>query len=149
MSGDWARFPVAVHVLVLRGDEILLLRRFNTGYEDGKLSVVAGHVERGETVTQAAIREGREEVGLSLAPDRVRVVGVMHRRSDDERIDFFLTYPLGDGEPRNLETDKCSELVWVRLDELPADTIPYVRAAIEQFRAGRWFGEFGWGDRPA
>ena len=143
-------FPVAVHVFLLRGDQVLLLRRCNTGYEDGKLSVVAGHVEPGETVTGAALRESREEVGLTLEPDRLRVVGVMHRKSTDERIDFFLSYPLDDGVPRNLEEGKCSELLWARRSALPIDTIPYVRAAIETFHdhrghwRGHWFQEFGW-----
>src|SRR5438105_5208270 len=79
-----SNFPVAVHVLPLRGEEVLLLRRSNTGYEDGKLSVVAGHVEPGETVTQSAVRETREEVGLELSRERLRVVGVMHRMSKNE-----------------------------------------------------------------
>ena len=138
------RFPVAVHVFFLRGDEILLLRRLNTGYEDGKLGVVAGHVKPGETVTRAAIRESREEIGLEPAGDRIRVVGVMHRKSNDERIDFFLSCALGDEEPRNVEAEKCSELAWAKRSALPDDTIPYVRAALENFRGGRWFEEFGW-----
>ena len=131
-------------MLLLRGDHVLMLRRSGTGYEDGKLSVVAGHVERGETVTRAAVRESREEVGLDLAPARLRVVGVMHRKSEDERIDFFLAYPLEHQEPENVEAEKCSELVWAKRSALPADTIPYVRAAIEGFDERRWFQEFGW-----
>jgi 8-oxo-dGTP diphosphatase len=138
------RFPVAVHVFVVREDEILLLRRLNTGYEDGRLSVVAGHVEPGETVTQAAIREGHEEVGLEFSRDRLRVVGVMHRRSEDERIDFFLSYRLGDKEPRNVEPHECSELIWTKRSELPSDTILYVRVAITTFPDDGWFREFGW-----
>jgi 8-oxo-dGTP diphosphatase len=78
------RFPVAVHVFLLRREEVLLLRRCDTGFEDGKLSVVAGHIEPGEPVTQAALRETREEVGLTLSPERLRVVGVMHRKSREE-----------------------------------------------------------------
>lgn len=140
------KFPVAVHVLLLRGDEILLVRRCNTGFEDGKLSVPAGHVEPGESVTRAALRETREEVGLTLSADRLRVVGVMHRKSDNERVDFFLSYRLepGDGEPENLEPEKCSELLWVDQSRLPADMIPYVRAGIENVRQGVWFQAFGW-----
>lgn len=149
MNRPWARYPVAVHVFFIRGDAILLLRRFNTGFEDGKLSVVAGHVEPGETVRQAALRESREEVGLELSPELLRVVGVMHRKSADERIDFFLSYPLEADEPRNVEADKCSALVWAKRSELPTDTIPYARAAIDMFRDGDWFQEFGWDDRPA
>src|SRR5436190_19012094 len=97
-------FPLAVHVFLLRGDFVLLLRRLNTGYEDGKLSVVAGHVEAGETVTQAAIREAREEVGVDLSRDRLQVVGVMHRKAGDERVDFFLSYRLDAERPRNVES---------------------------------------------
>jgi 8-oxo-dGTP diphosphatase len=49
-------YPVAVHLFFLRDpDQVLLLRRCNTDYEDGNYSVIAGHVESGETVT-AAIR---------------------------------------------------------------------------------------------
>jgi 8-oxo-dGTP diphosphatase len=140
------RFPVAVHVFLLRGEEVLLLRRCDTGFEDGKLSVVAGHIEPGEPVTQAALRETREEVGLTLSPERLRVVGVMHRKSREERVDFFLAYRLeGEGEqPCNREPGKCSELVWAKLASLPEDTIPYVRTGIENFRSGVWFQEFGW-----
>ena len=141
------RFPVAVHLLLLRGDDVLLVRRSNTGYEDGRLSVVAGHVEAGESITEATIREASEEVGVRLSRDRLRVVGVMHRKSHDERVDFFLTYRLGpDGqEPQNREPEKCSELVWANPARLPDDTIPYVRAGIESFgKNDVWFQEFGW-----
>lgn len=140
------KYPVAVHVLLLRGEDVLLVRRRNTGFEDGKLSVVAGHVEPGESVTQAARREAFEEVGVALSRDRLRVVGVIHRRSREERVDFFLTYDLeGDREaPLNREPEKCSELVWANRASLPEDTIPYVRAGIENFNTGVWFQEFGW-----
>ena len=140
------KFPVAVHVFLLRDETVLLARRCNTGFEDGKLSVVAGHVEPGESVTRAALRETSEEVGVTLSPDRLRVVGVMHRKSDDERVDFFLAYRLdgSDGEPENREPEKCSELTWVNVTQLPDDMIPYVRAGFENFRRGLWFHEFGW-----
>jgi 8-oxo-dGTP pyrophosphatase MutT (NUDIX family) len=144
VTPDYALHPVAVHVFVLRGDQVLLLRRANTGYEDGKLSVPAGHVERGETVTGAALRETLEEVGLTLDAGRLRVVGVMHK-SVGNRIDFFLSYALemAEGEPSNLEPEKCSELLWSALRAPPADTISYVRAALANFIVGRWFDEHG------
>src|SRR5262249_13008744 len=146
---DHPRCPVAVHLFLLRGQEILLVRRANTGFEDGKLSVVAGHVEAGESVTRAAAREAREEVGVKSVPEGVRAVGVMHRRSEEARIDFFLTYRLQGEEPRNEEPARCSELVWAPLSCLPEDTIPYVRGGIEHWKAGGWFQEFGWSADPA
>ncbi|HIP97590.1 MAG TPA: NUDIX domain-containing protein, partial [Anaerolineae bacterium] len=74
----------AVHLFLIRGDQVLLLHRFNTGYEDGKYSVVAGHLDGDEEVKAAAIREAREEVGIEISPRDLRVVGVMHRKSNDE-----------------------------------------------------------------
>jgi 8-oxo-dGTP diphosphatase len=84
-----SRFPVAVHLFFFRDDRVLLLRRFNTGWEDGKYSVPAGHVDVGESVTEATIREAREEVGITLKPEDIEVIHVMHRKAEEERIDFF------------------------------------------------------------
>jgi len=50
-------FPSACHLFLRRDDQILLLRRFNTGYEDGNYSVIAGHIAHGEDVI-AAMRGG-------------------------------------------------------------------------------------------
>jgi len=141
-----ARFPVAVHIFLLREDHVLLLRRANTGYEDGNYSVVAGHLDGGESVTRAAIREAHEEVGIALRPTDLTVVGVMHRVSNEERIDFFLVATTWGGTLTNQEPNKCAELRWCALDALPTNTIPYVQAALENFRGSVWFAEFGWHD---
>src|SRR5215471_13215724 len=90
--------PVAVHLFLIRDGRVLLLRRANTGYEDGSYSVPAGHLDGGEEVTVAAIREAREEIGIGLARSAVSVVGVMHQRSDVEYIDFFVAASTWSGE---------------------------------------------------
>ena len=136
---------VAVHVFLLREGQILLLRRANTGYEDGNFSVVAGHLDGGETIVAAAIREAREEAGIALRPSDLSVVGVMHNQSSaQEYIDFFLRAERWEGEVVNAEPRKCAELAWHALDALPPNVIPYVRRAIENFRAGVWFDSCGW-----
>lgn len=142
--GSRTKFLVAVHLFFLKDEQILLLRRFNTGYEDGKYSVVAGHVDAGETVTQAAMREAQEEIGVLLTPADLQIVHVMNRKSDDERIDFFVIIRRWQGEVTNLEPHKCDDLAWCALDALPPNTIPYVRQAIENYKAGIYYSEFGW-----
>jgi len=139
------RLVSAVHLFLLRQDRILMLRRYQTGYEDGNYSVVAGHLDGDETIAAAAVREAREEVGIELIPVDVRVVGVMHRRSIDERVDWFVACERWSGKIRNAEPAKCDDLHWADPERLPPNTIPYVRRAIENFRAGRWFDSFGWG----
>ena len=136
----------AVHLFLLREGQVLLLRRANTGYEDGNYSVPAGHLDGGEEVKAAAIREAYEEAGVRIDPADLRVVGVMHRRSNDERVDFFLAASRWSGAITNAEPHKCDELAWFPLDQLPGNVIPYVRRALENVRRGVWFDSFGWGD---
>ena len=66
-----ATFPVAVLVMLWDADRILMSLRAGTGYADGCWSLVAGHLDGGETVTEAAAREVREEVGIQVTPSGV------------------------------------------------------------------------------
>lgn len=139
-----AKFPVTVHLFLFRGNQILLLRRYQTGYMDGYYSVPAGHLDGKETVRMAGIREGREEIGVRIDPAEMVFAGVFHRLEDDERVDFFVQVRNWGGEPVNAEPGKCDELRWSDLDPLPENTVPYVRRAIENFRTGILFEEYGW-----
>lgn len=139
-----SQFPVTAHLFFERDGQVLLLRRFNTGYEDGSYSVVAGHVEAGEHLTGAAIREAREEVGVVIAPEDLEVVHVMHRKSADERVDFFLAVRRWTGEVSNCEPHKCDDVAWHSIGNLPDNLIPYVGHALACYRDSRNFSEFGW-----
>jgi 8-oxo-dGTP diphosphatase len=146
MTVQRTTFPVTVHLFLIRDGQVLLLRRFNTGYRDGSYSVPAGHLDGGESVITAMIREAREEVGILVEPRDLRVVGVMHRREGDERIDFFLAATRWQGEIVNAEPEKCDEVAWFPLDRLPGNVVPYVAKALANYRAGIWFDSFGWDD---
>ena len=141
------RFKVTpdAHVFLISDrHEVLLLRRCNTGFEDGSYSVIAGHVEADEEVTSAAIREAKEEVGVEIQPADIKVVGVMHRRSDHERVSFFLTASRWRGEIVNAEPGMCDDVSWHSVHRLPANTIPYISQALTNYRHGRFYDGFGW-----
>jgi hypothetical protein len=44
----------------------------------------------------------------------------------------------------NMEPHKCGDLSWFRLDRLPDNMIPYVKAAIRMAREREIYSEFGW-----
>ena len=136
--------PIAVYLLLVRGDSILMLRRYNTGFQDGSYSMIAGHVEAGEDLKTAMAREAREEAGIELSPEAVEVVGVIHSISDREYVNFFLKASEWTGEVTNMEPDKCDDLRWFGIDDLPDNTVPYARQAVENYRNGVWFGSMGW-----
>jgi 8-oxo-dGTP pyrophosphatase MutT (NUDIX family) len=131
-------------LFLIRGGKVLLLRRFNTGYEDGNYGVIAGHLESDEEIRAAAIREAREEAGIEIAPADLEMVGVMHRKSDDVRVDFFVAASAWSGQIVNMEPGQCDRLEWFNMGELPANVIPYVRRALDNYRRGLWFDSFGW-----
>jgi 8-oxo-dGTP diphosphatase len=134
----------AVYVLFLRGipgdPEILLQLRQGTGFMDGHwATAAAGHIERGESVFEAGRREAFEELGVgdvALAP-----LCAMHRTRAtgdpvDERVDYFLRATSWSGEPRIVEPDKCADLRWFSLHELPSPVVPHELQVVEALRDG-------------
>lgn len=133
----------AAYVFLLReeatGPEVLLQLRRNTGFMDGHwAAAAAGHVERGETAFDAAEREALEEIGVSdLA---LEFLTTMQRTRGgepiDERVDFFFTARSWRGEPRIIEPDKCADMRWFPLDDLPEPVVPHERQVLDAVRTG-------------
>lgn len=135
---------MTVHLFFIRENKILIARRSNTGYRDGEYSVPAGHLDGNETVIAAGMREAQEEIGVRIETGGMTFSSVMHRIEGDERVDFFVQVHKWQGEIVNAEPDKCDDLRWVDLDNLPENTIAYVRRAIANHLSGIPFDEFGW-----
>ena len=134
----------AVYLLLKRGEEILIARRCNTGYEDGNYHLPSGHVEEAEFPTVALIRETREEIGIDLSQSDFRLAHVLYRTKHDEtgdRIDLFFTAEKWTGEIKNMEPHKCDDLRWVKRKELPENMTEYIRHVIECVDDNIFFSE--------
>ncbi len=148
MNGKRNTIYAASYVLVKRNKDILLLRRHNTNYQDGKYTLPAGHVDEGELPSQSAIRELLEETGLTVAVSNVRHVHTMHRLSDSDRtyVDYYFEASDYSGQPKIMEPDKCDDMIWVNIDTLPEEImLQNVVYALERIKKHETFSEFNQG----
>jgi 8-oxo-dGTP diphosphatase len=135
----------AVYLMPLRGDKILLARRLNTGWMDGMYSLIAGHINGNESITDAMVREAYEEARIKVEKEDLKEATVLHRKSGDlEYIDFFFAIRKWEGEPEIGEPDKCDEMEWYPVKNLPEKTLPYIKEALDSYINKVPFSESGW-----
>jgi 8-oxo-dGTP pyrophosphatase MutT (NUDIX family) len=136
-----AVFPV---ILRPNGDavEILLHRRQNTGYMDGMWDIAAsGHGDEDEHPKAAAVRECKEEIGISVREEDLTFFHLSHRLSKRNYYDIYFLVKACSGEPTIMEPEKASELKWFALDALPSDMIACRKEALTAYKEGRMYGE--------
>jgi len=134
------KLKVAVYIILIKDGMVLMGRRFNTGWQDGNYGLPAGHLEYNESVIEALLREVKEESNLDIKSQDVKFVHTMHRK--DQYIDLFFTTDSWTGEPMAMEKDKCDDMQWFPINNLPVNTIPSVKFVIENFQKGILFSEF-------
>jgi len=105
------RKVVSAGGLIFDGDRLLVVK-----HPGGHHGFVKGHVEPGETIEQAAIREVREEAGLHA--EIIRYVGMFSRQSTEDSgevvekdIELFLMRITG-----KADTVPEEETQWLRID---------------------------------
>ena len=135
---------INVYLLLKQDNKVLFHLRKNTGYCDGMWSLVAGHVEDGESASTAMIREAREEIGIELSSSQIKVVHVMHRQTNRRNVDIFFDCSSWKGIIQNLEPEKCEQLQFFSLESLPPNVIDYIKVAIKAIEREEFYSEQGW-----
>lgn len=137
------RTRIAVYLIGLRGDQVLLGKRQNTGHMDGHWSLVAGHVQEGEACTQAMLREIEEECGLLLQPHDLQLIGAMHHLSSPfDYTNFIFKADLSQHNPINREPNKCEQLAFFPITALPSPMAPYIITILKNsFSEEKWIIE--------
>ena len=134
----------AVYLIPIKDNKVLLSRRFNTGWMDGKYSLISGHIDGNETVFEAMVREALEEADLKIDPQDLIPATVIHRKSDFEYIDFFFIVKQWQGTPTIKEPNKCDDLSWHSLNNLPNNLLPFITEAINNYQNKTAFFVSGW-----
>jgi 8-oxo-dGTP diphosphatase len=135
----------AVYLILVKNNKVLLSRRYKTGWMDGMYSLVAGHIDGNEPVGDSMIREAYEEAGIKIAKKDLIPNKVLHRWTEDcEYMDFFFTARKWTGNPKIMEPNKCDDMSWFPVNNLPPNTLPYIRNVIESLGDKVAFIESGW-----
>jgi 8-oxo-dGTP diphosphatase len=135
---------LAVYILFKKEEKVLLLLRQNTGYDDGKYTLPAGHVEENETIKEAAIREAFEETGVVINPEALKLIHVMYRKSNFPYVEFYWECTQWLGEITNNEPEKCKELSFYSLQTLPQNISTNIKPILHRKLDEVNFSEVGW-----
>lgn len=130
----------AVFVLLERDNQVFFLRRANTGWADGMLTIPAGHVDKGDFVREAAIKETKEEALVDVARDDLEFIHVDYIR--DEYVNFYFRAKKWTGEPGLGEPHLASEALWIDKDHLPADVTPQLKNLFQHLQGKAYFSEY-------
>lgn len=145
-SKDRFKLIPAVYLLLRSKGKILLLRRANTGYQDGTYSLIAGHLDGDELGTSGMIREAKEEAGITVLTKDLKLVHTAHRLSRNqvgqERVDLFFEATKWEGKIVNNEPEKCDNLSWFDVSNLPHQMLPFIRLVIEDVENGINYSEY-------
>ena len=127
------------HVSRIVVDLILERRNFITGkteivmmlagYLDNQYDLPGGHLEPGEDLYDAMIREAKEEIGITIKREDMQIVHIYHHFSKDV-LKFVFKVTNYSGEIQNLEPEKCKEIKWIDINNLPENTIKGIKNEI-------------------
>ncbi len=98
--------------------EVLLALRKNTGYNDGEYELPGGHVDEGEDLMNAMIREAYEELKIKLKLEDLHIEHILHHYKGN-RLKFIISSEKYEGNLEIGEPEKCENLEWFNIEELP------------------------------
>ncbi|USS88961.1 NUDIX domain-containing protein [Fructilactobacillus cliffordii] len=128
--------------------KILLQKRINTNIKDGYFDVgTSGHVEKNESMSQAMIRELKEELGINVEKKNLKFSSMMHKKYNDTAEPYYNGYFIVEkyeGTPHIVEPEKDAELLWAPIKDLPQNLIEDRKIAINNYLNGISYCEDGW-----
>lgn len=126
---DEERPRVGAIAVVRRGDRVLLAQRSKGGYI-GRWGFPGGHVERGETVVEAAMRELHEETGVTAEPAGVLTVldEIGRNESGEVQWHYVLIAVLADWRSgEGIAADDAADVRWATLAEISSGSLPVLK----------------------
>ncbi len=110
---------------------------------DGYYALPGGHQDADESVSEAAVRECREETGVRTT-QLLPVCVMPYQSGRHQGLNFVFEAEDWDGEPMIKEPVLFDDSCWSPLDRLPDPHAPWLSEVLRFRRDGRWYAEFSW-----
>ena len=107
-------------------------------YLDNQYDLPGGHLEKEEDLYDAMIREAKEELGIEIKREDMQIVHIYHHFEKD-MLKFVFKVKIFKNEIQNLEPEKCKELKWVDIENLPVNTISGIRRELEYIKSKKHY----------
>jgi 8-oxo-dGTP diphosphatase len=135
------RPKVGLGVMIKNNENQVLLGLRKSPHGQGTWCFPGGHLEFGETMVNAAIREAQEETGLVVSKLELISVADELKALDKGKhyvnVGFLAHYSTG--EPQTMEPEKFDKWEWFDLDNLPAPLFEGTELMIERYKEGKIF----------
>jgi 8-oxo-dGTP diphosphatase len=113
------RPKVGVGVIVIKDGKILLGKRKNA-HGEGSWCFPGGHLEFNEGIEDCAIREVKEETGISIKNIRKGpFTNDIFRKEEKHYVTLYVISDYAYGKVKVMEKDKCEKWEWFELNKLP------------------------------
>ena len=129
---------ILIKKIVNDEEYVLLMKRKNTGSNDGEYELPGGHLEENEDIFDAMIREIKEELLFDLKREDIKIIHLMHHYTG-QRLNFIFEADGTNLKPEIGEKNKCSELRWVNIKSLPVETTSKVKLIINNILENKFY----------
>jgi len=121
-------------IFLMKWDKVLLLKRKSEWHFDGFWGVPGWHLWYGEFLSNSAIRETLEEIGIIVKKENIiNQIIVLNQKTqfDKKFIWYYGLCTVREWEPINNEPHKCSKISRYNINSLPSEITPCARNALK------------------
>ena len=137
-----SRPQVGIGVMILNGQDQVLLAQRKGSHGAGEYAFPGGHLEFGESFADCAVRETSEEAGIEINSFRFQYLANILKYGGKHYVHIGLTAAWASGNPQVLEPKKSESWGWYDIDNPPSPLFEMCRLAIESYKSGQNYFDF-------
>lgn len=111
--------PIGINCIILDKEGRILLAKRKNRFGAGSYGLIGGKVKKWETLEQAAIRELKEEIGILVEKEDIEIINMNVTMDAKHIVQIGALVKKYRGIPENKETNKCEEIAFFDLENLP------------------------------